>query len=227
MSKKLKILLAVVAAVVLFAIGGGVAVMAQYDEDTTQNTTLVAKVAAILGITEQQLTNALAQVREQVANEAIDKWLANAVEKGKISETEGTAIRNWLAQRPDPSDKEAWEVWLEARPEIAKSGFLKGLWQAPGRIKQYAYLIGKPGAIYRLVLKKTAEILGVTEQELRDAFKQAKSELKEERITPALDKVVENGKITQDEANQIESWWAQRPVALDKVVPGAGLGKLR
>ena len=182
MSKKLKILLAVVAAVVLFAIGGGVAVMAQYDEDTTQNTTLVAKVAA---------------------------------------------IRNWLAQRPDPSDKEAWEVWLEARPEIAKSGFLKGLWQAPGRIKQYAYLIGKPGAIYRLVLKKTAEILGVTEQELRDAFKQAKSELKEERITPALDKVVENGKITQDEANQIESWWAQRPVALDKVVPGAGLGKLR
>lgn len=227
MSKKLKVLLVTVAAVVLFTIGSGVAVLAQDDEATVQTETLVARVAAILGITEPELTDALNQAREQVANEVIDKWLANAVANGRITEEDKAAIEQWLTQRPDPSDEAAWQAWLDARPEISKPGFLKGLWQAKGRIMQYAWSIGKPGAMYGPVLKKTAEILGIDEQELLAAFRQAMSELKDDKVATALGKAVRNGRITQDEADQISSWWGQRPSAVDKVMPGLGAGGIK
>jgi len=69
------------------------------------------------------------------------------------------------------------------------------------------------------LLSRVAEILGITEEELRDAFAQARQEILAERGEKAfyefLDRAVEEGLITDDEAAEIREWWEQKPEALN------------
>jgi hypothetical protein len=76
------------------------------------------------------------------------------------------------------------------------------------------------------VLSKVAETLGISVEQLTDATEQAREELREEaqerireRQEERLQNAVENGVITEDEANQIREWWQSRPAALDKLRP--------
>ena len=68
----------------------------------------------------------------------------------------------------------------------------------------------------KVLLARVAEILGIDEQKVVDAFNQARTELEAERpprLTQdqLLDQLVENGKITQEQADQLKAWWAQKP----------------
>lgn len=76
------------------------------------------------------------------------------------------------------------------------------------------------------VISKVADILGVTVEQLTAATDQAREELRaeaqeriRERNEERLQNAVENGVITEDEANQIREWWESRPAALDKLRP--------
>jgi hypothetical protein len=112
MSKKVKILVSVLVAVLL-TVGGATAVLAQNDGATptqepsttasvaTANTTsLLARVAQILGISEETLTNAVKQARQEMRDEAFIRRLDKAVVKGLIDEDEAKAIKDWWGQRP-------------------------------------------------------------------------------------------------------------------------------
>jgi hypothetical protein len=70
------------------------------------------------------------------------------------------------------------------------------------------------------LLARVAEILDITEEELVAAFKQARQELKEEKWTEALnemlDLAVEEGLLTEAEAEEIREWWEQKPDVLDR-----------
>ena len=57
------------------------------------------------------------------------------------------------------------------------------------------------------ILARVAQILGIDEQKLTAAFKQAQDEFEAQR----LNKLVEEGKITQEQADQLKSWEAARP----------------
>jgi hypothetical protein len=67
------------------------------------------------------------------------------------------------------------------------------------------------------LMDKVAEIYqqntGVTldSQQLSTAFKQAEEAIRNDRIGSFLDKLVENGKITQDQADQFTQWWNSKP----------------
>jgi len=54
---------------------------------------------------------------------------------------------------------------------------------------------------------------GVTidQQALKDAFAQARSEKLQEALDSRLQYLVDEGKITQDEADQYKEWWQSRP----------------
>jgi len=69
------------------------------------------------------------------------------------------------------------------------------------------------------LLSRVAEILGISEEELIGAFEQAKQEMMAERCEAAfyefLEQAVEEGLITEEEAEEIEKWWEQRPEALN------------
>jgi len=223
MSKKWKVLLTVIAAVVLLTIGGGAIVLANDGQpSTTASNPLLARVAELLGRTEAQLTDSLKSARIEVAKERITEALDKALSSGLITDTEKTNILNWLAQQPDPADKAAMKTWWEARPQISKPIIYQRFLGVRRAILRYGWCHGFASINGSQVMQKAAVKLGVTEQQLVDAFKQASQEMRTNRFQNALNNAVGNGRLTQGEADQIATWWAQRPAALDKFAPGFG-----
>jgi hypothetical protein len=61
------------------------------------------------------------------------------------------------------------------------------------------------------LLARVAQILNVDVQKLKDAFKQALTELQAEKQNTRLQNLVENGKLTQEQADQLKAWFDARP----------------
>lgn len=59
----------------------------------------------------------------------------------------------------------------------------------------------------KTLLGRVASILGIDQQKLEDAFTQARTEMQDE----ALQKLVDEGKITQQQADQYKQWLQSRP----------------
>lgn len=64
------------------------------------------------------------------------------------------------------------------------------------------------------LLARVADILDIPREDLVNAFKQARQEMREEAFIKSLDKAVERGLITQEEADKIKGWWEQKPEVL-------------
>lgn len=73
-------------------------------------------------------------------------------------------------------------------------------------------------------LTKVADKLGVSVDDLEAAITAAQQEMKEEALTSRLDKAVEEGRLTQDEADAIKEWWEQKPECLGPGLSGDGFG---
>jgi hypothetical protein len=236
LSKKLKIVLAVVAGVVILSLGSGAVVMAATGTTPTTTTTtgsnpLFAKVAATLGVTEAQLTDAFKQANSQTQNQRIDQTLANAVTKGTITQAESDAIKAWLAQRPADPTKDAMKAWEASKPALANPDALKGILGFRGGMVGLGWGLGSDNTdlLTQVVAAlNTATGKSITVAQLQAALTQAEAQMKSDAVTKSLADAVTNGKITQDEANQIQSWWNQRPSAVDKLpgfgFPGMGKG---
>lgn len=63
----------------------------------------------------------------------------------------------------------------------------------------------------RSFAERVASILGLETSDVEDAFTQAKDELREEHTDAYLAKLVEYGKLTQDEADAIQTWLDAKP----------------
>ena len=61
------------------------------------------------------------------------------------------------------------------------------------------------------LLERVADILEIDTEDLIDAFKQAQQEMCREAFISRLDKAVEEGRITQEQADEIIEWWELRP----------------
>jgi len=81
---------------------------------------------------------------------------------------------------------------------------------------RYQALLDRACAIYE-------ENMGVAidSEQLKDALDQARSEIRDEALESRLQNLVDNGKITQEEADQYLEWWQSRP---DVGLPLPGLG---
>jgi len=66
------------------------------------------------------------------------------------------------------------------------------------------------------LLARVAEILDIPEDDLVNAFNQARQEMREEAYFSFLDKAVAEGRLTQEEADEIEEWWQQKPESLER-----------
>jgi len=53
--------------------------------------------------------------------------------------------------------------------------------------------------------------VAINQQELKDAFAQTQSEMRDEALDRHLQKLVEQGKMSQDEANQYQEWRQAKP----------------
>jgi hypothetical protein len=68
--------------------------------------------------------------------------------------------------------------------------------------------------------------VAIDQQALKDAFAQAQSEKLQEALDSRLQSLVDEGKITQDQANQYKEWWQSRP-EVPFGLPFGGHGGLR
>ena len=68
---------------------------------------------------------------------------------------------------------------------------------------------------------RVAAILGLGEQEVEDAFKQARREMHDERFETRMDRLVEKGQITEDEASEAIDWYQSRPEDIGHGRPGS------
>ena len=73
-------------------------------------------------------------------------------------------------------------------------------------------------------LERVADILEIDQEDLIDAFKQAKQEMKEEAFINRLNQAVAEGRITQEQADEIMEWWKLKP---EVIKPGMGERALR
>jgi hypothetical protein len=67
------------------------------------------------------------------------------------------------------------------------------------------------------LLARVAQILNIDLQKLKDAFKQALTELHTEKQNDRLKNLVENDTLTQEQADQLKAWFDSRPD-----IPGVG-----
>ena len=61
------------------------------------------------------------------------------------------------------------------------------------------------------LLERVADILEIDKEDLIDAFKQAHQEMREDAFIKHLNQAVEEGHISQEQADKIIKWWEQRP----------------
>ncbi len=103
MSKRMKALIAVVAAILLLTVAGTATVIAQEEEPAPipEANGLLARVADVLGISQEDLLNAFRQAQQDVRQEAFLRFLERAVEEGRISQEEAFDILEWWQQRPE------------------------------------------------------------------------------------------------------------------------------
>ena len=119
-SKKV-IIIAVSAALVLAGSIGGVvyAQTGNISGNTTSNNTILARVAKILGIDQQKVEDAFAQARKDAQTEALDNYLNNLVERGKITQEQADQFKQWRQSRPDLTQyNQQFKDWQAARPGI-------------------------------------------------------------------------------------------------------------
>ncbi len=111
MSKKVKVLVSVFVAVILLTVGGMATVLAQENDEevtATANETgtngLLARVAGILGIPQEELVDAFKEAKQEMREEAFIGYLDKAVEEGLITQEEADEIREWWGERPEVLD---------------------------------------------------------------------------------------------------------------------------
>ena len=60
-------------------------------------------------------------------------------------------------------------------------------------------------------VSRVAEILGLEEETVQDAFTQARREMMDDGVERKLDAAVESGKLTQEQADEIQEWYDSKP----------------
>lgn len=63
----------------------------------------------------------------------------------------------------------------------------------------------------KTLLARVAEKLEINQQELEDAFAQARSEMRSTALDNRLQRAFGQDKLTQEEADQYQEWWQARP----------------
>lgn len=76
----------------------------------------------------------------------------------------------------------------------------------------------------KTLLARVATILGIDQKKVEDAFAQARREMANEALDSRLKALVEEGKLTQQQADQYKSWWQAKPDL--PLLDGKGFGRM-
>ncbi len=215
MTRKVKAILCTIVAVALLVAVAATTVLAQDDPAPPDDRPgPLVKVAELLGIPPDDLTDALGQARQQLVEEVFTRTLGAIRERGIISDEEAATIVGWWAMRPAGEDEAAMKAWLEQPPELSKPEaihhLLRTVFSFGGRGED---LIGQP-RVFAALTARTAEILGVPHEDLVRAFHQVVRQTQQAALSGALSRAIEQGRITPEQAERIRQQKGQPRRAL-------------
>lgn len=215
MSKKMKILIAVLVAILTLTVSGAMAVLAQDDDETEldeeelieelgeiaprvrlfmasiASNELLSRVSDILGISEEELSDAFTQAKQEMmaerCEEAFYEFLEQAVEEGLITEEEAEEI----------------EEWWEQKPEALNSALL-----------QKAFFMMRP-CPEPLANNGWKEFKGIKRNIQQRLGNCVEPELRMEMLEMAI----EEGLISEEDAAEIKAWTGNKPAALNQLSP--------
>ena len=95
------VLIGLLVAVVLVGSLAGLALAQTGNDSAGSGKTLLARVAAILGIDQQNVEDAFVQAQKDMQKEALDSYLKNLVDQGKITQQQADQYNSWWQARPD------------------------------------------------------------------------------------------------------------------------------
>jgi polyhydroxyalkanoate synthesis regulator phasin len=175
-----------------------------------------------VAIDSEQLKDALDQAQSEIQDEALETRLQNLVDEGKMTQEEADQYLEWWRSRPDiqlplpglggpdPGGHMAGRL-IGAADDSAS-----GTEDQTAPSDRYQALLDRACAIYQ---ESTG--VAIDSEQLRDALDQARGELQEEALETRLQNLVDEGQMTQEEADQYLEWWQSRP---DIQLPLPGLG---
>ncbi|MDO8578100.1 MAG: hypothetical protein Q7R50_02850 [Dehalococcoidales bacterium] len=68
------------------------------------------------------------------------------------------------------------------------------------------------------LMARAAKILGIDQQKLQDAIKQARGDMQNEKLDKYLQNLIDQGKITQAQADKFKAWWQSRPTSAQTTI---------
>jgi hypothetical protein len=120
-SKKFIAIISVLIAVIVLGISAGV-VFAQDEPEAKPDNPILTRVAEILNIDEQQLSDAFQQAMKEEREQKQEQYLQKLIEEGVITSEQAAQYKNWMDSRPDvpildhdrfsPQNRPMQQQWL-------------------------------------------------------------------------------------------------------------------
>lgn len=205
MKRILKIILPAVLVAAMLVTGMPGTALAQDDQTPERRGALVARVAEILNINQQELEDAFKQAQRELREEALEARLQELIASGTLTQQQADEFRAWIETRPDipavsprqikklldegkitQEQADAYKAWLEAKPDIPRI---------------------RPALGEKLVKE------GIITQQQADEYKAwLESRPDIPRVPPReLKKLLDEGKITQQQLDAFKAWVEARP----------------
>ena len=172
-----------------------------------------------VAIDPEQFKDALAQAQTELKEEALETHVQNLVDEGRITQEEADSFLEWWQSRPEglpglggprPGGH------IGGRPAPPADDGANGTEDRPAPADRHQELLDRACAIYQ---ENTG--VAIDSEQLKDAFHQALSELREEALEAHVQNLVDEGRITQEEADSYLEWWGSRP-DIEAPLPGLG-----
>jgi len=290
MRKIHKLVFATVLIVVMLIASTPVIALAQEGETPERRGALIAQVAGILGIDQQELEDALKQAQTELRQENLDTRLQELIAEGTLTQQQANELEAWMNARPDVPNipprqlKEALEKgiitqeqvdqlkeWTESRPDIPNIAptigerlIEEGVITQQQADEYKAWMESRPADIPNVgaaqlkklldegeitqeqmdafkawvearpdmpqvrpelqkersenvqerldvIAARAAEILGIDQEDLENAFKQAQSGFREQALEARLQELVNQGAWTQQQSDAFKAWIEARP----------------
>ena len=206
MKKIQKIVLATILVAVMLIASMPVIALAQEGETPERQGALIARVAGILGIDQQELENALKQAQTESREETLEARLQELIAEGTLTQEQANELKAWMEAKPDvpmvpPRQlKEALEqgiitqeqvdqlkAWMESKPDI------------PGIVPTMGERLIEEGIITQ---QQADEYKAWMESRPADIPQVGPRQLKQ---------LLDEGKLTQAQADAYKAWLESKP----------------